>query len=294
MRALLTAILLPALIGCSGNQLLYRNADWLIEQWADRLLDLTTEQKADWRNHLDPALTRHREVEVPRLAGFFQDVEQHARHELPEPVVECLVAQLDGLVRSHARLAVEIAVPLLTDLTAEQVAGLAENLEERNGEYREEYLQGDIEQRTAERAHRVLERIELWSGPLNADQRSMVEQASREMPDLAGSWLEYRRERQAQLLRLLQSGAGAEALHRFLDGWWVERADRPLSLVDATDAVQRSTVTLLSRLDGTLSRAQRRELVARIARVRTDLEVLSGNAPVPEPLCSQTADLARQ
>jgi len=60
MRALLTLMLLPALVGCSSTGLLYRNAGWLIERWVDQLLDLTAEQKTQWRSHLDLALTQHR------------------------------------------------------------------------------------------------------------------------------------------------------------------------------------------------------------------------------------------
>ena len=285
MRIMLLAVLLSTLLGCSKTELIYRNADWLIETWVDQQLELTSEQKTAWRQQLNLVLLRHREVELAQLTGFLREFERHAEHQLSEAVVECLVARADDLLRHHAKLAVDLTVPLLMGLTDRQITLLAENLEERDAQYRQKYLEGDAEQRARDRAQRVLERIERWSGALDARQRNLVALATREMPDLAGSWLDYRRERQRQLLLLLRNRAGPDALREFLDAWWVELAGRPRSLVDAVQAVRRTTVALLSRLDRTLSPEQRRELVTRISRLRADLAALAGAAPVAEPVC---------
>jgi len=56
-------------------------------------------------------------------------------------------------------------------------------------------------------------------------------------------------------------------------------------MLDAADAVKQITVALLSRLDRTLGREQRHELVARIAQVRAELKALVEGAPVPGPPC---------
>jgi len=286
MRPLLLAVLLPALVGCSKVEMVYRNADWLIERWADQLLDLTPAQKAQWRSDLDLMLTRHRQVELPQVVALLGEFEQHAREELPEPVLTCLVTRVDELLRRHAHLAVDLAVPLLARLSEEQITHLEQSLEQRSSEYRQEYLVEDPEERIANRTERVLQRIERWTGSLQAHQREMVALTSREMPDLAGSWLQYRRDQQHRLLTLLRNGAGPGTLRGFLEDWWVDLAGRPPLLVVATDAVVRDTIALLSRLDRTLGPDQRQELVARISQLRAGLEAVVGGAVEPGRLCS--------
>ena len=67
VRNMLVLLVLAMLAGCSGVQLAYRNADLLIENRAEDLLDLDDAQLKTWQPLLADVLARHRRAEVPDL-----------------------------------------------------------------------------------------------------------------------------------------------------------------------------------------------------------------------------------
>ncbi len=264
------------LIGCSRTELVYRNADWLIASWADGQLDLSRAQQRAWEPQLEAALERHRSEELPRLAAWLRMAEQGAAQGLGTDRVSCLADRAEALYERHARLAVQLALPLLKDLGPEQVAHLRRQMQERNAEYRADYLSGSLGEQDAARVERYRERIERWTGRLNPEQREMVAGSSRALPNLAALWLAYREDRQAGLLALLDAGAPAQDLRAYLVGWWVDLAGRPPALAGASQQARSETLALLARLDTSLTPTQRRTLKERLGRLRRELQGLAG------------------
>jgi hypothetical protein len=278
--------------GCSKTEFVYRHADWFIERWTDDLVDLGDEQGAEWRVVLDQALDLHREAELPAVIAFLGAVEKHAARGLSAPAVECLMGEAEELYRRHARLAVEVAVPLLVRLSPPQLEHLQRRLEERNEDYREEHLSQDAERRAARRAGRFNDRIERWTGRLEPEQQAFVGAATRDMPELAEPWLRYREERQGELLEMLRAGAGADALRPFLEGWWIHFSGQSTQLAGATREVRLRTVRLLSDLDLTLDPEQRETLTGRVGELRRSLQAVldtsggSAGRVAREPICT--------
>jgi hypothetical protein len=278
------------LIGCSRTELLYRNADWLITRWADAQLGLSGAQRGAWEPQLEAALERHRREELPRLVAWLGSAEQGAAQGLGMDELACLADWAEALYERHALLAVSLALPLLQELGPEQVAHLRRRWQERNAEYRADYLHGSPRQQDAARAERYRERIERWTGKLNPAQREMVAGSSRALPNLAALWLAYREDRQAGLLALLDAGAPPQDLRAYLLGWWVDLAGRSPELASASAQARDETLALLSRLDASLTPDQRRTLEERLGRLGRELRGLAGGpvlaAEAPIPACA--------
>ena len=264
------------LIGCSRTELVYRNADWLIARWTDRQLDLSRAQQRAWEPQLEAALERHRSEELPRLVAWLRMAEQGAAKGLGTDRLSCLADRAEALYERHARLAVQLALPLLKELDPEQTAHLRRQMQERNAEYRADYLSGSPRKQDAARAERYRERIERWTGRLNPEQREMVAASSRALPNLAALWLAYREDRQAGLLSLLKGSAPPQDLRAYLTDWWVDLAGRPPALAAASEQARSATLALLARLDTSLTPAQRRALEERLGRLRRELQGLAG------------------
>ena len=70
MKALLWLPALLLLAGCSGAELAYRNADWLIVSYADDLVDLRDAQAERWEPLVTEAMATHRRQELPTVKDF--------------------------------------------------------------------------------------------------------------------------------------------------------------------------------------------------------------------------------
>lgn len=267
--------LLVLLAGCSRTGLLYNNADWFAERWASDLMDASDTQEDAWRGLFSQAMDEHRRALLPELVGLLGALETVAAYPTAEEL-DCWSEAAERLYRRHAQWAVPTAVAVLRDLSPAQVDHLAAELARRNEEYRTDYLDEDPTRRERERIDRYVERIERWTGELTTEQLRLVERATLAMPDLAGEWLDYRRQQQDRLLALLRAGAGDAALGRFLTAWWVEFADRPAGMVRETMQLRRDWLDLIVALHATLDPEQRTTLIENLADLR------AGLARVPE------------
>ena len=286
LRLFLLGLVITVLSACNRVSFLYDRADWLVERWVAGKLDPTRQQLVQWRPVLAEGLERHRRSELPVLVAFLEAVERHAADGLERRDVACLFDMADSIYRRHARLAAEVALPLLPGLSARQVDHLAASLAEDAEEYREDYLQHDLQERAADRARRVTKRIERWTGRLDAAQREVIAAGLGGIPDLAPDWLDYRLAREATLLQLLYSGVSDDELHRFLIESWVDLEERPPAMKERLERARKQLIELLSVLDGQLSAAQRERCVGRVSKLREDVsEMMAGHGPV------RTADL---
>lgn len=285
-------VIVPAAVllgACSRAELVYENADWLAYRWATNLVDANADQREAWRDRFDELLDVHREQLLPDVLSLLQRTEDEARRGLSDQQLKCLLADTDALYRDHARLAIPLAVDVLTDLSPGQLDHLSGELAERNSDYQDKYLSADPEQRRKERAERYIKRIARWTGPLDDDQQRLVQDAIAGMPETAETWFDYRLAQQQEMLRLLRDGVGKPELHAFLTAWWVDFAGMPARLSDDAIDARRRGIDLAIAVDGALNPAQRARFIDRVADIRSDLgnviAVASGPAPADRLSC---------
>lgn len=279
----LPALGLLLLVGCSRTELFYNNADWLAYRWTVGLVDASDAQREAWRGAFERLLAEHRRELLPEVIVLLRGLEDAADSGLRRERLACRLDAVDHSYRRHARLVVPVGVEVLAELDAAQVDGLERELAERNAEYREAYLDPDPQRRRQARLERYVERIERWTGDLDARQLRLVEVAVDRLPDVAADWLAYREARQAQLLGVLRAadpGRAAE-VRTLLVEWWVTFDHRPTALVAGTDALRQGFLDLVVALDQTLSRRQRDHFVAELRNLREGLQAALEQADAP-------------
>ena len=130
-------------------------------------------------------------------------------------------------------------------------------------------------ERLRRRAERTVSRIEDWTGPLNAEQITLVHTLRSDMPDNASAWLAHTRSQQQALMTLVSNGTSAERLETFLRDWWLFREDLPASLAEARELQVRGFVKLLASLAATLDSVQRIHLAKRLDNLAEDARKLA-------------------
>jgi hypothetical protein len=284
VRLVVIALLNLLVSACSRTEFAYRNADWLLEYYVRRTVDASAPQREDWRPVLASTLQRHREEELPLVIAYLDLAGRIVRQADSSIGAACL---LDGallLSQRHARLAVDLSVPLLTTLDAAQVRHLAEYRAQRQQDAVEQYLDPDPERREASREKRFIDRIETWTGKLNENQRQQISEALKRIPDLSAPWLAYRAQQTDRLLGMLEAGTSARALRRYLNDWWVQQDGRSAEYRQLWRIAKYEFVLLLDELGTTLTHKQRARFEDRLGALRKDLASFLSPAQPPVSL----------
>ena len=263
-----------AVVACSKTRFAYNHADWLLERYADRYLDLTQAQKQRWNPLLKAQLQRHRSEEIPRWVTTLSLLENSAADGLTEPELQCVVNTLGELYARTARQAVDLVTPLLTSLSSEQIDHLVRTLEKNNKKYQEKYVAGIASERLKKRSERIVEHVERWTGRLADAQLQFVTQTSLSLPDSAQNWMDYRQLKQYGLVRILRQDADENTIRRYLKDWWVNYSDQSAVLDKKVDRLRAETVKLVLAIDASLNVRQRDYFLKRIRDLRQDLESL--------------------
>lgn len=280
----LACLMIITLAGCSRIRLAYNQADFLLARYADDYLGLTGDQIDRWEPRLGRVLAAHRREELPYLAAYFDRVRTAARSGFPASESACLVGAFQDLYKRHIRLAVDLAVPLLAGLDQDQVQDLEERFARDYTEDRPEPGR-DLARERRKRAKRWVESIEDWTGALSPSQRNLVSEMTGRFPDTTESLFNYRTAKRAQLIALLQSGAGEATLLTFLTHWLVEYRDLPPDLERAGNTLGEGVSALLTELGRTLDQTQRDRLDKRLSSWRDDFLDLQQDPRMVPPSC---------
>ncbi|MBK5965249.1 hypothetical protein CCR95_14410 [Thiocystis minor] len=269
--------------GCSRVSIVYNSADFFARQYANDYLNLADDQLTSWEPHLKAELARHRLEELPTLATFFDKLLLASRTGFDERNTACLIAQFRDLYRRHARLAVNLSVPLLADLTPTQIDALERKFRQQTREDRQDLATRDLAREKRKRAKRYVKAIEDWTGPLKDGQPELVAEVTGRMPDSEAALIDYRTRKREELLSLLRTRAEEARLQAFMTAWLVEFSDLPPTLERDGDAIGERVGELFMHLGASLDERQRERLDQRLRQLRDDLLNLQ-NQPRLAPL----------
>ncbi len=284
LRLIAIAVLSVLSFGCSRTELAYRNADSLLEYYAWRIVHTGAAQRDHWQPVLQTTLRQHREQELPLVIAYLDLAARIIRETEDTAGAACLVDGALLLYQRHARLAVDLAVPLLAALDAAQVEHLAEYTTQRQQNAVKRYQGPDPQRRKAARQERIRDRIERWTGKLNDRQRQQIKDALGRIPDLSASWLAYRAQQTNTLLAMLETGANAEALRAHLEDWWVHRDGTSTETRQLWRVARHEFIQLMDKLATTLTDKQRATLERRLGELRGDLEIFAPRQQQPVDL----------
>lgn len=281
----LAALVLAACATATLTRLAYANAalaynnigpmlTWMVDDYVD-LSDL----QQDWvRDRVARAMEWHRTQELPRYREFLESA--LARTETAFGAQD--VAAYHRGLRAHYHRLVEHLVPdmaeFLANVDAEQVAQLERKFADDNRRFARESVKGTPDERRARRMQRFIDHLEGWIGALSDEQRDLVADHYRTLPDFSDEMLGERRFRQGEIMQLVRARPPRDAmvaqLRRLLvrtDEW---RRPEYLQKVRARD---QKGFEMLAALSATLSPAQRAALQMRIRGFMRDITTLTAS-----------------
>jgi hypothetical protein len=270
-RLIITAVLVLLGSACSRTEFTYRNADLLLEYYAWKAMQTSAAQRDHWQPVLQTTLRRHREQELPLVIAYLETAIRLTGDPDGSPGAACLLDGALHLYQRHARLAVDLAAPLLAELDAAQIRHLSEYMTQRQQDAVKRYLDPDPQTRKQARLERIMQRIERWTGELTDSQRQEIKDELGRIPDLSASWLAYRAQQTDRLLVMLESGADAHELRVHLAAWWVHREGISAESGQRWRVVRHAFIQLMDGLAASLTDRQRTTLENRLGALREDL-----------------------
>lgn len=278
---LMSALVLSALLvlgGCSTTRLGYEQAPRLLTWWLDGYLDLGSAQTAQVRQQLQGVHDWHRRQELPAYVALLRQMQALGAAPVSAPQVCALVEPLRAAAQRLAVQTGPLAASLLPTLTPAQQQHLAAQLDKRDREWREEWLDGTPAERLERRLKKARERAEDFYGRLSDAQRNLLRQRLAESTlDIELSWRERQR-RQQDLLALVREHAGSSrASHVQAEwlAWWQRSLDSPDAAYRAQLArLQTEACENLAELHNLATPSQRQRLVAKVQGYEVDLRAL--------------------
>ena len=258
------------LAGCSRVGIAYNTGDFLVTAYAKDYLDLEQSQLQRWEPLLDAELSRHRAEELPYLAAYFDQILAASEAGFDTRNMDCLTDQFRDIYRRQARFAVNLAAPLLAELTPAQIERLDQRFREEAAEDRAEIAERSTAREKEKRARRYVKSIEDWTGPLSAEQRAIVAEVTGRMPDTQTSLVDYRTAKREKLIALIRNKTAEPEIEQFLTDWLVDFNDLPPELDQGGRELEERIGELFVNLGRTFDASQRDRLNRRLRSLRDD------------------------
>ena len=277
MRALLVALSLAVLGGCSLLRFGYGQLDHYAAWQADAYFDLDADQKQEFNKRFDRLHEWHRHEQLPDYAAFLNAIRGRFQNGLTREdvlwVMEGVKARYRNLINHSAH---DMAAMLLA-VTPAQLETLRRKWDRDNRRFAREYHLGDSaeEQREA-RLRRLLSRISDWTGHLGHEQEQKIAAIAADATLFHKLRYEDRVRRQREFLQLMeQRGDRApfgETLRRWLLNW---EEGRDPEYARRSDEWTRAQADLYMQIARMLTPQQRAHVERRLQKYMDDFTRLA-------------------
>jgi len=278
LRLAFAIVALACAAGCTSFvRLAYDNADVALRYMADDYLDLDGVQAEAVRERIARVHAWHRADEVPRYAAMLDSATVRIRKGLQAADVAWAVDTVQARYRALLSQAIDEAAPLAGRLTAANLERMQRRLEESNRKFERDNAVRDPEAHRAERMRVLVKRAGEWLGEVTPDQEARIAKYVMASPRVYAHLLDERRRRQAAVLAALRDApAGTDPTGR-LKSLLVhyEQHRAPDYAASAADW-QGRLAELLVDLGQSLTEAQRRHLLERLAHYRREIDRIAG------------------
>jgi hypothetical protein len=274
---------LAVLLASCGPRLMYTNLDWLVPWYVDDYITLDAQQRDQLTLRLARQLDWHCRTQMPRYAEFLNQLRAEIR--IPgQPVTAERWSEHLEQVRQYwidlvRRLAPD-ALAILATASDAQIDALFFNLEKTNRELAREYVAPPVAERQRNRRRRIQKRLTYWTGRLEADQKKLLADWSRDVEESAEDWLSHRRQVQQALHRMLgERRRETDFERRFVALLTQPGRLRTPAYEARIQANKRLAFAMLEKISGSLTLAQRRHIVDRLAKLAEELNQLACEVP---------------
>ncbi len=222
-RPCATAIVLAlslVLSGCDSTQFFYNRAHWLLAYRVNHYLDLNPPQKPDVQQKINRWLGWHRRSQLICYAELIEQFEARSQSALSNADLDWLETQLALHYQTLLDKAFDPAAVILSKLDSDQIDHLEKRLRKDHVKLARE-LKPKLEHRQRQRAKKTQASIKEWFGKLSRTQITWLSKRSSALPDAYATWLEYRVQRDATLIRLLRSQAEPKIITAVIKPMWL-------------------------------------------------------------------------
>ncbi len=192
------------LSGCSALRLAYNQADNVAYWWLDAYVDFDDAQSVRMRQDVAAWFDWHRRNQLPDYVQLLTRV----RAEVAEPVTPAQVCQWNDEGTRRLDLALEQAVPALAQLALslqpDQLDHIERHYAKTNAEAVKDHLPPSPADRLKVAVKRAEDRAKMLYGRLNDAQRERLARGVAGTPIDAAAWIDERKARQQDILRLLR------------------------------------------------------------------------------------------
>ena len=252
------------MLGCSTVQFAYNNVDWVLINKIDHYLSLTATQREGARQIVAARMEVHRREELPIYIAKLQDIRVMLADNLSPTELEVIKKQIPAVYKRTMGDTIPGIVILLTQIDDAQIDHLQSRIDDRNREFKREFMPDSMPLRLERRVRRSTDIIEYFIGELRSEQVALIAEQRNAMPLTADDWLAYHQIHQRELLAMLRRGTSSEELQHFLVSWWVDLANQPAALERKMEINTDAWTTMLLDLDATVDAQQRQKLLDKL------------------------------
>jgi len=283
-RCLALALLsVLALSACSAIKLGYGQAPSLLYWWLDGHLDFNDAQTPKVRETLDRLQAWHRQSELPAYADLLSRMATLAEGQVQAEQVCQISEDIQSRLNILMRESIRQFAPLVGQVQSRQIRHLSKQLEDKNSQWEEQWLQGSAASRLQRRLDKSVDRYSDFYGNLNSAQTALLRKQL-ELSSWTPEWGRQERLRQQRdlltaLMRIEQDKPSARQIEAVLHGVW-ERWLVPSSDMDRQrwQGWLEQGCKNLAELHNSTSPEQRQRTVRRLRAYEKDLRELAGRS----------------
>lgn len=202
-RIFITAAAAVLLAGCA-TKLIYQRLDFFLAWRLNDYVTLNGEQQPQYKRAFGDLWRWHRTRELPLYAQDLRKMSKMLDHPQVAPEqVAARVAQFQAHWERLMDQAVTGMCGVTRTLDDEQVREILEGIDEKNEEFREEYVEPsekELRTRSIKRTERWIRR---WTGPLNDGQEDLLRAWGEARRGIGPAWLAQRQQWRAEMAAAL-------------------------------------------------------------------------------------------
>ena len=272
-----------ALSACSAIKLGYGQAPSLLYWWLDSQLDFSDAQTPKAREALDRLQSWHRRSELPAYADLLSRMASLAEGQVQAEQVCQISDDIQSRLNTLMRESIRQFAPLVSQVQSRQIRHLSKQLEDKNSQWEEQWLQGSAASRLQRRLDKSVDRYSDFYGSLSSTQTALLRRQL-ELSSWTPEWGRQERLRQQRdlltaLMRIEQEKPSARQIEAVLHGVW-ERWLVPSSEMDRQrwQGWLEQGCKNLAELHNSTSPEQRQRAARRLRAYEKDLRELTGRS----------------
>jgi hypothetical protein len=271
-------LILLCLTACSSTRFAYRHADWFINWAVDDYISFDSEQQTQFDTALEDWLGWHCSKELPRYGDYLRDLSAVLSRDttrlsdaslldLSERATEAWTVSLSRGLSQASRI--------FAGLSHEQVAQLLKELDNKNQDFKQDYVSISAKKLKKLRVGRVRDAMTRWAGSMSDVQLKLTLDWAHSADNTYGLIFARRLHWRDRFQYILSKRPYDDFEHDFTSLLLHPELLLADDERDRLAASQQSARQLLLFLERSLSEHQREHFLAELAKTTDDLKHLS-------------------